>query len=235
MCSSHREPELIPYISDIPRTVEEACAPTLESRVMTGSTPPFLLVDVNLSWCRMTGYEPEEVIGGTLALLHGHGTCRKTLDNLRQQVLEKRTFMVRLINYTKDGRPFLNTMLLAPLVDADGVSSLYLGESTSSCLDNVPPVVPSTPAAPPRSLSAPLMPSRPEAAPRSPSAPPEFRARVPPFLLKLIDIVTSDTIKEPVVYRPESCAFFISDPNKFSKEVRPRQSTNLLSQCPATP
>ena len=240
------EPELAapeaPVGAPLSRTVAEALTLSSQCRIVTEATSPFRVVHVNLPWCVMTGYSPAELIGQTPALLHGRGTCRKTLDYLRDAVLQRQTFAVRLVNYSKQGRAFLNTIMLSPLVDDVGETSHYLGVSEASFLDDLAPPMLAGPlgapnmdtgAQPDMDLGVP--PDMDLGAPETPAhdlaeepPPGDATARVPPFMLKLVDIVMSDQIEDLLHFNSESNAFNIIEPNRFAKEV-----PTLISPCPS--
>ena len=83
-------------------------------------------------------------MGQTCKILHGPGTCGSTLKMLKQALSAKRCIAVQLLNYTKRGRPFMNTLQVAPLRDVAGQVTHYLGVVTARYLDGgdtVPPIV----------------------------------------------------------------------------------------------
>jgi len=100
---------------EYPSTIEEAQAITNLPVVITGFQQPFRIIYVNNRWCQMWGFSVEEAIGRTCGILQGPGTCKMTLDALRQAALEQRPISVRLLNYTKDRRPVMNTLSVAPI------------------------------------------------------------------------------------------------------------------------
>ena len=124
-------------------TVEMALQPTNESRVITEANEPFRIVHVNDIWCRVCGYDAEEALGKTCKMLQGPGSCRATIAMLRQALLLKRNFAVQLLNYTKGGRPFMNTLQVTPLVDRRGAVTHYLGVVLARFLDDGQVVAPS--------------------------------------------------------------------------------------------
>jgi len=98
---------------------------------------------VNEVWCRTCGFDAEEVLGQTCKILHGPGTCGATLNMLKQALHHKRHLAVQLLNYTKAGTPFMNTLQVAPLYGVNGQVTHYLGIIMARFLDGgaaVPPV-----------------------------------------------------------------------------------------------
>ena len=75
---------------------------------------------VNAGFTRITGYEPEEVLGQTPRILQGPRTDRATLDRLREALSRGESFLGTAINYRKDGTEYVNEWLINPSRDADG-------------------------------------------------------------------------------------------------------------------
>ena len=76
--------------------------------------------------------------------MQGPGTCRATLKMLRQALLLRRHFAVQLLNYSKQGRPFMNTLQVGPLFNAGGQVTHFIGVVIARYLDGgalVPPSV----------------------------------------------------------------------------------------------
>jgi len=107
-------------LGNLPTSIEVALQPASEARIITEPEEPFRIVHVNEYWCRTCGYDAEEVLGQTCRFLHGPGTCSQTLSMLKQALQLKRGLAVQLLNYTKTGRPFMNTLQVAPLYNQAG-------------------------------------------------------------------------------------------------------------------
>ena len=102
----------------MPSTLAEAIAPTQEfAAVVTEREPPFRITHVNDAWCRLCGFTAAEARGNTLKILQGPDTCELTLAAIKQAALTSGRITVRLINFTKDKRPFANTLQVLPLRD----------------------------------------------------------------------------------------------------------------------
>ena len=132
-----------PLLGALPTTIEMALQPSNESRVITEPVEPFRIVHVNDLWCHVCGFDSEEVLGQTCKVLQGPGSCKATLTMLKQALNFKRNFAVQLLNYTKQGRPFMNTLQVTPLVDRDGKVTHYLGVVIARYLDGAGCVSPS--------------------------------------------------------------------------------------------
>jgi len=60
----------------------------------------------NPAFCRMTGYEVEELLGKTPRMLQGPETDPKVLQALRESLIRQESFVGSTINYRKDGMPY---------------------------------------------------------------------------------------------------------------------------------
>lgn len=85
------------------------------------------IIACNDAFCRLTGYERAEIIGRNCRFLRGDRTEPEQTAMLRDAVYAARPAMVELINYRKDGAPFRNAVMIAPLFDEDGALEYYLG------------------------------------------------------------------------------------------------------------
>lgn len=81
---------------------------------------------VNDKFLENTGYEPHEAIGRNLSYLQDELTPQETIEFMRQYFAKKVSCIQDVINYKKDGTPFLNRLLMLPL-SMSGTQSLYLG------------------------------------------------------------------------------------------------------------
>ena len=85
------------------------------------------IIACNEAFCRLTGYSRDEIIGRNCRFLRGERTEPEQTAMLRDAVYAARPAMVELINYKKDGTPFRNAVMIAPLFDEDGALEYYLG------------------------------------------------------------------------------------------------------------
>ena len=65
------------------------------------------LVYVNQGFRQLTGYSAEEVLGQNMRFLQGTDTDRQTMDRMRKAIRAEKEFTSELLNYRKDGTPFL--------------------------------------------------------------------------------------------------------------------------------
>ncbi len=85
------------------------------------------IVACNEAFMALTGYRRDEIIGRNCRFLRGPGTEPEQTAALREAIAGHRPTMVELINYKKDGTPFRNAVMIAPLFDAAGKVTYYLG------------------------------------------------------------------------------------------------------------
>jgi PAS domain S-box-containing protein len=104
----------------LPRTLEDALRPSRRAIVITETSVPFRIVEVNSAWEGLCGYSFVECQGKTLgSLLQGPKTDRSAVTAMVSQLLRGEEAGVVLTNYTKDGREFRNRLRVGPLMDGD--------------------------------------------------------------------------------------------------------------------
>ena len=85
------------------------------------------IVACNQAFIDLTGYSRAEIVGRNCRFLRGERTEPEQTAMLREAVAGTRPVMVELINYKKDGTAFRNAVMIAPLFDAAGDISYFLG------------------------------------------------------------------------------------------------------------
>jgi PAS domain S-box-containing protein len=85
------------------------------------------IVAVNDAFCKLTGYDPDFILGRNCKFLSGDATEPWLTQKLRDGIAAKKPVLVELLNYKKDGTPFRNAVLIAPVFDDDGVLEYYIG------------------------------------------------------------------------------------------------------------
>jgi PAS domain S-box-containing protein len=85
------------------------------------------IVAANAAFCRLTGYAEAEIVGRNCRFLAGEGTDPAARKLLRDAVREARPALAELLNYRKDGSPFRNAVMIAPLLDEGGRLVYCLG------------------------------------------------------------------------------------------------------------
>ena len=85
------------------------------------------IVACNSAFCDLTGYSTEEVIGRNCRFLSGPGTEPWLTEEIRRGVREHRPVLVEILNYKRNGQPFRNAVLVAPIYDEHDALLYFLG------------------------------------------------------------------------------------------------------------
>lgn len=80
----------------------------------------------NPAFCRMTGYQPEELLGKTPRLLQGPLTSPKVLRELSACLRDGRHFKGSTINYRKDGSPYTVEWNISPVRNEAGTITHFV-------------------------------------------------------------------------------------------------------------
>lgn len=82
---------------------------------------------VNKAFCELTLYAEDEVVGRNCRFLGGSGTDASVRHEMREAISGARPILAEIVNYRKDGTPFRNGVMIAPLFDAEGELRYFLG------------------------------------------------------------------------------------------------------------
>lgn len=85
------------------------------------------IVYVNDAFERTTGYKREAVIGRNCRFLQGEATDKRDVDRIREAVAEAREVSVDILNYRANGTPFVNRVIISPVLDDAGQLLFFLG------------------------------------------------------------------------------------------------------------
>lgn len=84
------------------------------------------LVACNKAFLELTQYREHEILGRNCRFLAGEKTEPWLTDSIRSAVDEQKPVMVEILNYKKDGTPFRNAVVIAPIFDeADRLIYFY--------------------------------------------------------------------------------------------------------------
>lgn len=82
---------------------------------------------INHAFTQMTGYTLREVKGKKPGeFLHGPDTDNKIIEEIRKALTQKESVEKTIINYKKDGEPFVNQLQITPVQDASGKVVNYI-------------------------------------------------------------------------------------------------------------
>jgi PAS domain S-box-containing protein len=93
------------------------------------------IVFANDAFCRLTGYERSEIVGRNCRFLQGPATDPDTVVRIHNAVLKAEAIEIDICNYRKDGRPFWNRLLLAPVRDAAGVLAYFFASQVDVTIE----------------------------------------------------------------------------------------------------
>ncbi|MCW2390340.1 PAS domain S-box-containing protein [Sphingobium sp. B11D3A] len=85
------------------------------------------IIACNEAFLRLTGYSRAEILGRNCRFLHGAETEAASSELLRTAIRQKKPAIVEITNYRKDGSPFRNAVMIAPMFDSDGGLEYFLG------------------------------------------------------------------------------------------------------------
>ena len=85
------------------------------------------IVACNQAFEVLTGYDSKEILGRNCRFLAGPGTELALSQELRSAQLERRPVLIEILNYKKDGTPFRNALLVAPIFDDQGELEYFIG------------------------------------------------------------------------------------------------------------
>ena len=85
------------------------------------------IVYVNDAFERTTGYNRASVIGRNCRFLQGPDTDPETVRKIRSAIEAAEDVSVDILNYRSSGEPFMNRLLLAPILDGRGKPVYFLG------------------------------------------------------------------------------------------------------------
>jgi len=85
------------------------------------------IVACNDAFARLTGYARGEVLGRNCRFLAGPLTEPHLTRRLSDAIRLSRPVLVEILNYRKDGSPFRNAVMIAPIFAASGAVDYYLG------------------------------------------------------------------------------------------------------------
>ncbi len=78
------------------------------------------IVFVNGAFLDLTQYKEEQVLGHNCRMLQGPDTDRRTVDEIRKAIDERRPVSVDILNYKADGTTFWNALFMGPVFDTEG-------------------------------------------------------------------------------------------------------------------
>ncbi|GGE22520.1 hypothetical protein GCM10011529_31400 [Polymorphobacter glacialis] len=97
------------------------------------------IVACNAGFCDLTGYAPEDVVGRNCRFLSGPATEPWLTEEIRRGVREHRPVLVEILNYKRNGQPFRNAVMVAPIYDEQDALLYFLGSQVEIDADATEP------------------------------------------------------------------------------------------------
>lgn len=76
---------------------------------------------------KQTGYTSAEAIEQNCRFLQGEHTSPHAIEAIRQGLLAQTRFTIDILNYRKNGEPFVNRLRIRPIYDGEGRLIFYAG------------------------------------------------------------------------------------------------------------
>jgi len=93
------------------------------------------IVFVNDSFCRLTGYPREMIVGRNCRFLQGPETDPATVARIRAAVQAREPLEIDIRNHRRDGTPFWNRLLMAPVRDQAGEVAYFIASQVDVTLE----------------------------------------------------------------------------------------------------
>ncbi|AHM04678.1 Sensor histidine kinase [Roseibacterium elongatum DSM 19469] len=91
------------------------------------SLPDNPMIYVSDEFEAQTGYSPEEAVGQNCRFLQGPDTNPHAIEAIRHGLRAETRFTIDILNYRKDGTPFVNRLRIRPIYDGDGRLIYFAG------------------------------------------------------------------------------------------------------------
>ena len=93
------------------------------------------IIACNNPFMELTGYSEDEIVGRNCRFLAGPDTEPWLTDRISKAVADRKPTLVEILNYKKDGTPFRNAVLVAPIFDEFGELEFFLGSQVELDMD----------------------------------------------------------------------------------------------------
>ena len=107
----------VPWLATVPNTLADVTFDDhYEARVVTASTKPFNISNVNSAWLQLCGFKTKrDCIGLNLRCIQGPETDFSTLGHFVNEIEQGRPADAVVVNYKQDGGRFVNYIRAFPL------------------------------------------------------------------------------------------------------------------------
>ena len=116
-----------PLLQSLPSVTALIEASPIASVISDPRLPDNPIIACNAAFCALTGYDEDQILGRNCRFLSGPGTEPWLTETIRQGVRDHRPVLVEILNYKRDGAPFRNAVLVAPIYDTKDELRYFLG------------------------------------------------------------------------------------------------------------
>lgn len=85
------------------------------------------MIFVSEEFERQTGYSADEAVGRNCRFLQGEDTDPHAIEAIRQGLKAETRFTIDILNYHKDGTPFVNRLRIRPIYGENGNLLFFAG------------------------------------------------------------------------------------------------------------
>lgn len=120
----HAEEAVAEEFKDLIASIHQTPIATI---VTDNRQPDNPIIEANEAFIRLTGYQRKEIFGRNCRFLAGPATEPEVRAAVREAIARYQPIVAELTNYRKDGTPFRNALMIAPVRDARGQVALFIG------------------------------------------------------------------------------------------------------------
>ncbi len=102
--------------------------------IIDAQKPNFPIIYANQAFRKMTGYAKGEILGRNYFLLYGADENFRIIEKIKQTIYRGKSFDGEMLNFQKNGKKYWNLLRIAPLCDAHGAVTHYVGIQTDVTL-----------------------------------------------------------------------------------------------------
>lgn len=96
--------------------------------------PDFTVIYANQAFYTMTGYPKSEIFNKNYFLIYGSDNDPRIVEEIKQTMLQGKSFHGEMLNFKKNGEKYWNLLRIAPVRDASGSITHYVGGKTDITL-----------------------------------------------------------------------------------------------------
>jgi len=109
------------------RSLLEADEVEMSVVISDPALPDNPMIFVSEEFEKQTGYSVEESLGRNCRFLQGKTTNAHAIEAVRQGLQARTRFTIDILNFRKDGTPFLNRLRIRPIFADDGQLIYFAG------------------------------------------------------------------------------------------------------------